>query len=157
MPTDSAPVVSLFAPLSFFAAFLFEQSYLCIQDHITVHAVDLGNSAPLLSNAQLVDGTGESSTLTVSVLHVPFGHSVTRHSPSSVACPTPTASQYRSPPPICSTTQCRPLRGSPFRSQYHSICSSHRRVRVRLAVVHLLMEFLRSLLHHRLPFHPSLF
>jgi hypothetical protein len=157
MPTESAPVVSLFAPLSFFVAFLLEQSYLCIQDHITIHAVDLGNSAPLLSNAQLVDGTGDTSALTVSILHVPFGHSVMRHSPSSFACPTLTASQYRSPPPICSTTQCRHLRGSLFRSQYHSICSSHRRVRVRLAVVHPLMEFLRSLLHPRLPFHPSLF
>ena len=158
MPTESVPVVSLFVPLAPFVTFLLEPSYLCIQDHITIHAVDLGNSAPLLSNAQLVDATGETNALTVSILHhVPFRHSVMRRSPSSFACPTPTVSQYRFPLPICSTTQCRPLRGFPFRSRYPSICSRHGRVRVRLPVVHPLMEFLRSLLRPRLPLHPSLF
>lgn len=54
----------------FFVTFLPEQLYLCIQDHITIHAVDLGNSAPLLSNAQLVDNAGEMNVLTVSIVHI---------------------------------------------------------------------------------------
>ncbi|KIJ68280.1 hypothetical protein HYDPIDRAFT_124598 [Hydnomerulius pinastri MD-312] len=33
-------------------------------DHITVHSVDLGNSAPQLANAQLVDGGDETDALT---------------------------------------------------------------------------------------------
>ncbi|KAH0838434.1 hypothetical protein J3R83DRAFT_6745 [Lanmaoa asiatica] len=45
-------------------------------DHITIHAVDLGNSAPLLSNAQLVDGTGETSDLTSVKFHMSYADSV---------------------------------------------------------------------------------
>ncbi|KAG8219933.1 hypothetical protein J3R82DRAFT_932 [Butyriboletus roseoflavus] len=45
-------------------------------DHITVHAVDLGNSAPLLSSAQLVDGTRETSALTSVKFHMSYADSI---------------------------------------------------------------------------------
>ncbi|KAG9314502.1 maintenance of mitochondrial morphology protein 1 [Chiua virens] len=44
-------------------------------DHITIHAVDLGNSAPLLSDAQLVDGADENALTSVR-FHVSYTDSV---------------------------------------------------------------------------------
>ncbi|KAF8446080.1 hypothetical protein L210DRAFT_3610615 [Boletus edulis BED1] len=45
-------------------------------DHITIHAVDLGNSAPLLSNARLVDGIWETSATTPVKFHMSYSDSI---------------------------------------------------------------------------------
>ncbi|KAG6381305.1 hypothetical protein JVT61DRAFT_5712 [Boletus reticuloceps] len=45
-------------------------------DHITIHAVDLGNSAPLLSNARLVDGIWETSAINPVKFHMSYADSI---------------------------------------------------------------------------------
>ena len=72
-----------------------------------MHAVDLGNVAPYLSNVRTVEENDAHGATPVSVIRsLDSWHILTPRSMLLSTCHTPIPSQFRSPPCIYSTIQC---------------------------------------------------
>lgn len=95
-------------------------------DHITVHSVDLGMSAPKLSNARVVNDNRDSS-LTVRFHALLAQNSFTRSDRRlNLTCHIRTPFPSHCLRPICSTTRCLRLLGYLYHSRYLYLSSSQK-------------------------------